>query len=207
MVWSKHKWLFVSTYFVTITDDNSCILIDSVIINEPTELELINLSYTDSLQCYGDNDGVASVDATGGTPQYIFDWNGFDPNSLFAGTYAVSVTDSNGCLEDLGYTIEEPLEIEIITNLNSPSCYGSNDGSMSVDLLNSFGTINYLWNTGATNRNINNLTSGAYHVSVSDANGCYQYSGDIILEQPDQLEIDFDILMLLVYILMTAKFL
>jgi hypothetical protein len=39
--------------------------------------------------------------ATGGTAAYTFDWGGAivteDRNGLSAGTYAVTVTDANGC--------------------------------------------------------------------------------------------------------------
>ncbi len=185
--------LSVGIFFVDIIDDNGCILTDSININEPTLLELINLTHTDSLNCYGLSDGFASVDATGGTSPYIFDWNGEDPNNLTAGSYNVYVTDDNGCTESASFNIMEPLEIQINYNISMPLCYGGSDGNIQIDVLNAVGNINYLWNTGANGQNIFNINSGIYHVAVNDENGCYRYSGDIEVTQPDPLDLNFDI--------------
>lgn len=76
--------------------------------------------------------GSASIEVTGGVPPYIYRWeNGDDTasrNSLEAGNYLVSVSDSQGCTLELSVTIEENLatpevsiaELPVLTVADDP---------------------------------------------------------------------------------------
>ena len=44
-----------------------------------------------------DDLGSISLNVTGGTAPYTFDWNGADPENLATGTYNVVISDINGC--------------------------------------------------------------------------------------------------------------
>ena len=54
-----------------------------------------------NIDCHGNVNGMATVSATGGTPNYSYSWsNGATTQSisgLQAGTYTVTVTDAHGC--------------------------------------------------------------------------------------------------------------
>jgi hypothetical protein len=85
-------------------------VVESITIVEPTLLELVISS--EDVTCHGDENGSASVSASGGTPPYTYLWsNGETTESivgLSAGTYTVTVTDANGCEISDGVTIVEP---------------------------------------------------------------------------------------------------
>lgn len=101
-----------STY--TITDDNGCTLIDSVLINEPDSLELIAVIGNE----VNGNDGTIDLSVTGGTGSYSYAWNNAesteDLSNLDAGSYSVTVTDANGCENELTVTVESQLSVSSI---------------------------------------------------------------------------------------------
>lgn len=88
------------TYTLTITDANGCISLDSATIGEPGA---IAPSMSSTPATCGMFDGTATANVTGGTPPYIYSWNttpvqtAATATGLNAGTYTVSITDSQGC--------------------------------------------------------------------------------------------------------------
>ncbi|MEO1258994.1 MAG: GEVED domain-containing protein [Bacteroidota bacterium] len=88
------------TYGVTATDANNETGALSVIISQPTSLQ-VNLSSIAESSASA-SDGSASVQAFGGTPPYVYLWSTGSTaatiNDLEAGSYSVSVSDANGCL-------------------------------------------------------------------------------------------------------------
>jgi len=88
-------------YSVTVTDANGCPQQeDSVILTEPT----VVAGTISSIAAINGCDGSATVAPTGGTPGYTYVWdiNQFTPtaDSLCAGNYCVTVTDTNNCTWD-----------------------------------------------------------------------------------------------------------
>ena len=68
--------------------------------------------------------------------------------------------------------INEPLEIQISSNTSAISCYGSSDGSISLNISSGISPFTYSWSNGSTTASINNLSAGSYDVIVTDATGC-----------------------------------
>ncbi|WP_123774144.1 T9SS type A sorting domain-containing protein [[Flexibacter] sp. ATCC 35103] len=92
--------LTAGMYTVTITDDNGCSITETVTITEPTILDA-TITQTD-VTCVGAADGSATVNATGGTAVYTYQWlpsGGTDATAtgLIEGNYTVTITDANGC--------------------------------------------------------------------------------------------------------------
>ena len=52
------------------------------------------------VQCFGNNDGTASLMLTGGVSPYVVDWGTADTNYLSAGKYSYTVTDNFGCIKE-----------------------------------------------------------------------------------------------------------
>jgi gliding motility-associated-like protein len=74
---------------------------------------------TTDATCFGDCDGQVQVNVVGGTAPYSYVWmpgtNGNQSGlgiDLCAGQYMTGVSDANGCLDSVSYTINEPAPIE-----------------------------------------------------------------------------------------------
>lgn len=93
--------LCTGNYPVRVTDALGCIMDDTILISQPTDL--IVTASVDSATCASCNDGDIVVNVTGGTPPYSYLWNDSDTtdsrSNLLAGTYVLCVTDFNGCSE------------------------------------------------------------------------------------------------------------
>lgn len=160
---------------VQITDANGCAIIVPVTITDPPVLAG-TIVPTDAL-CAGDCDGSADLTVTGGTPPYTFLWSDAstseDATGLCAGGYNVTITDANGCTVNVATTIGEPLPLTLATTTTDPTC-GQSNGQACVTATDGTPPYTYLWNdTGAqTTACADNIPSGGYQVTVTDANGC-----------------------------------
>ena len=161
-------------YSVTVTEANNCKVSGSVQVGSP---QVLNVSATPSnIACNGDNNGAINVTVTGGTPGYSFLWNdgvtSEDRNNLSAGTYRVTVTDANGCTDDVTVQISEPTAFTINENITNVSCNGDASGRISLTVTGGSPAYSYAWSNNSTSRILNNLTAGNYTVTVTDANEC-----------------------------------
>ncbi|WP_187271059.1 SdrD B-like domain-containing protein [Neolewinella aurantiaca] len=161
-------------YGVTVTEANNCKVSGNIQVGAPPAL---NISVTPTnIVCNGDNNGTIDVTVTGGTPAYSYLWNdgstAEDRTNLSAGTYGLTVTDINGCTDNITVQINEPAVLDINEFITNVSCEG--DASGSIELAVSGGTpaYSYAWSNGSTTRILNNLSAGVYTVTVTDANEC-----------------------------------
>ena len=166
------------TYTVTVTDGNSCVATQTVVVNQPSAALASSASVSQQVSCFGGNNGVVDLTVSGGTAPYFYSWsNGSSTQDLFgvaAGSYTVSVTDNNGCTTTRTVTVTQPsasLSGSTTTTANI-SCFSGNNGA--IDLSVSGGTAPYLynWSTGATTQDVTALAAGTYTVTITDANGC-----------------------------------
>ncbi|MCF8295154.1 MAG: T9SS type A sorting domain-containing protein, partial [Bacteroidales bacterium] len=150
------------TYAVTVTDGNGCENSDSFVLTV-NALPIVNLG-ADAVICFGESHNLDAGTfnaynwSTGATTQLI------DVNT--AGTYAVTVTDGNGCENNDSFVLT--VNALPIVNLGADAaiCFGE---SHNLDA----GTFNaYNWSTGATTQLIDVNTTGTYAVTVTDGNGC-----------------------------------
>jgi gliding motility-associated-like protein len=89
-----------------------------------------------------------------------------------AGWYTPVITDAKKCKRIVnGKEIKQPEPI--ISNIHSenPPCIAGGTGSITLDPVNSNG-YRYLWNTGATEKDLFGLSIGKYIVTITDENGC-----------------------------------
>lgn len=188
--------LCTGTYYVSVSDANSCMRFDTLTINEPTQI-VLTPSHTDA-SCFGLNDGTASIAAVGGAGNYTYSWVPTNQTTsaaagLIAGPYTVVVTDAAGCFADTVITVGSPPQILFNAILTDPSCYGFFDGSIVTNVSQGVPPYQYLWmNNGNTTSSISGLPLGSYPLLVTDANGCTELD-TLILSQPDSLIGEFDI--------------
>lgn len=160
-------------YEFTAIDSSGCAFSGAVSVNEPSPL--LAQVLTESVNCYGEMNGTASVEVLGGTPPYSTNWFGLTPDSLAAAEYTVVVSDDNSCATELQFSINEPdsLWLELtIEDINADNDYGTAFAAAQG------GTPPYTvdWSTGSSGVwSADSLESGSYSVSVTDDNGCNTY--------------------------------
>lgn len=135
---------------------------------------------TDSLICYGGNDGAAHVSPSTG---YLYHWNNGDSTanafSLSAGAYTCIISDSQGiALDTLSVIISQPARLAFSHTVTNTTCTGAHNGIINV--IGSGGippysfsaTKNFIDFSFATSGSISGLDSGMYHISMVDNYGC-----------------------------------
>jgi hypothetical protein len=176
------------TYILTVTDDNNCQIIDSIIMTEPPPLQVISMNsplhYGYNITCFGGTDGSIDLTVAGGIPPYRYVWahdtrNIEDISDLYADIYTVFVYDSAGAVTWDDVTLTQPpiimgveLTRSMYPNNYSVSCYQCYNGSITTNVTNGFSPLTYLWSTGQTTADIDSITEGAYSVLVTDSHGC-----------------------------------
>ncbi|NDB35679.1 MAG: hypothetical protein EB023_10160, partial [Flavobacteriia bacterium] len=190
------------TYSVTVTDANGCTRTGSINLVNPPALNLtanVTSNYNgQQISCTNSTNGTASASVTGGVPTYTYLWsNGATtPNvtGLASGTYTVTITDANGCTQNQSITVSPPNPLSptptITSNFNgfNVSCFGSNNGSASVNVSGGTPGYTYFWSNFSTLPTASNLSAGTYTVTVTDANGCTANSS-VTLTNPPQLNV------------------
>ncbi len=167
------------TYTVTVTNANGCTNTTTTIVTiNPLPTPIAN---NNGPKCTGVN---VSLSASGGES---YNWSGpgtfsstlqnpvlINTTSAMTGTYAVTVTDANGCSASATTNVtvwDLPVPM---AGSNSPVCLGT-----TLDLTAGGGNL-YTWNgpsftSNEQNPSITNITlggAGTYNVTVTDDNGC-----------------------------------
>jgi gliding motility-associated-like protein len=175
--------LAAGIYSVTVTDAMGCIAIDSAEITENPEG--IFDAVANNVTCYGDFDGSILVEVVqDGTPPYQYSLNGgdFQESSDFfdlgAGTYSVTVIDSNNCLTFIdGIVVETPYELSLdILPVDDELNLGD---SVQLILDANFNIVMVEWSpdtsiscTDCPAPWVSPTEDMAYEVTAYDANGC-----------------------------------
>lgn len=169
--------LYSGYYFYQISDSLNCIYTDSVFVDSPTQIN-ITMTSTD-VTCYGDNNGTALFEATGGTSSgnYGYSWsNGglFEQiTNLAPGNYFITVWDDNNCQAYNSVTISEPNSLSITYVTTIASCWACNDGAIDITVAGGIEPYSFDWDGGQTSEDISNIYAGYYNIDIFDANNCY----------------------------------
>lgn len=185
------------TYNVDVTDAAGCVGTASVLINEPSALNLDAISITNA-SC-GLSNGAIDVTVSGGTPAYQYSMDGgttFSPSSpltgLADGTYNVLIEDANGCQISSTETVglDSPLSIDAISGTDV-TCGPTPDGTITITA--SSGVTPYSYSLDGITYQVSNiftgLTAGTYTVYVLDNSGC-EITSSITINDASTLTID-----------------
>jgi hypothetical protein len=129
--------LAAGNYTVTITDGNNCTATASTGITEPTALAL---TPTCNATILGQSTGSASVNVTGGTSPYSYNWSSGSTaataSNLSAGIVNVTVTDANNCTSTTNCEVQFTVGIEeTVAGITAISVYPNpSNGQFNVML-------------------------------------------------------------------------
>lgn len=183
MSWGNHTFTFVAPNDAThITVRNAP---GGVYWNHLDHFEFIvpvdelDTEVTDAT-CFGECDGSAMV-IEGVVPPYTYLWDAgagavttAEATDLCAGTYSVEVTNGAGELVVLEVTVDEPEEIvAAITSQTDVTCFGFDDGTVTVEATGGTGALTYDIGGGPLGAgDFTDLAGEVYIVTVTDENGC-----------------------------------
>ena len=180
-----------SNYSVNITDGEGTLITKSFTI---TQNSIISGTTTISnVSCNGGNNGSIDLTPIGGSGSYTYNWGGGittqDRTNLAAGTYSVTITDSNNCSAVVSNIAvgqpTAPLSLLTGGGKTDASCFGGGNGTATVAPTGGTSTYTYSWNTTPvqTTATAVGLIAGTYTVTVTDANGC-QATRSFTINQP-----------------------
>ncbi|HHH50240.1 MAG TPA: T9SS type A sorting domain-containing protein, partial [Saprospiraceae bacterium] len=182
-------------YTVIVKDANGC-----------TFEKLVNISAAQALQveftinhatCNYDNGFIASI-VTGGHFPYQYNWSGTNANeavanNLYAGTYALTITDQSNCqlIQDSLEVLNENVPI-LHAEIRDANCHDEASGAIKLEVESDALPLKYRWSNGQTTKDISNLKADSYTVTVLDANKCSE-SKIYEVEEPEAINIDLEL--------------
>ena len=207
-IWSISGYfdrLAPGSYDVWVSDanvDNCKVMVETITIIQPPPVTAKVAST--NVTCFGVSDGTILItEPENGSEVYEFSIDGLvwikenqlPFSNLQAGNFKVLMRDFNApyCVETIGdITITEPGKLAATPELHHVTCFGGNDGS--ITMLNSIGgSGNYEFTIdGITWENtvsFDNLTAGTYDLQMrdADAKSCIEFIEEITITEPLQL--------------------
>lgn len=170
--------LLPGTYTVTVVDSFGCSITQQIVVNQSICGNVVITSDSLEASCSTCADGSAWVNVSGSNGPVTYLWNNSATtdsiSGLLPGTYTVTVTDSAGCVFVVPVVVTSDIcgDIASTTNSTQATCATCADGSATVVVTGSNGTLTYAWSNGGNTATISNVLPGTYSVTVTDANGC-----------------------------------
>ena len=182
--------LNVGMYSLTVTDNLGCV--DTTHIHIAINKVTLTSATTDAT-C-GSPDGEIDLTITG-FPPYIIDWDNDgtgdnddneDLSGLSSGTYNVTVTDADGCVESTSASVGSSGSVTLSATHVDETCTLGN-GSINLTITGAHTTID--WDNDGTGDNddpedLSGLSAGTYTVTVNNAFNCPAVLTVVITDTP-----------------------
>jgi len=178
-------------YDVTVSDGD-CEVVRTFTIGEPDPIQ-INFTQN-NVSCDGTTLGSATATATGGDGNYTFAWSNGGSSStimdLSEGTYTVTVTDGNSCME-MGSVdiVTEELNITTSIEVTDIDCNGDTTGAAVVNIVGGNDGFSFVWSSGETTNSIQNKPAGDYTVTIAMGAGC-ELVEQVTITEPSLLSVE-----------------
>ncbi|MEI6436454.1 MAG: hypothetical protein WCP32_16625, partial [Bacteroidota bacterium] len=160
----------------------------------------VSITASDNPVCAGDQVTYTAMPVNGGvTPTYQWNVNGSNVPGATNATYTFIPANNdqlecvltsnatcpagNPATATISAVTYPEIVISPVTVINI-SCYGGDNGAISIVAGGGASPFSYQWNNGVTMQNISELIAGAYSVTVTDANGCSADDAFTITEPP-----------------------
>lgn len=162
-------------YTVTITDANNCQTLGIAAIATPQPVGITGTVTNPT--CFGNSNASINITVTGMAP-ITYLWSNGDTTEDITGLGAPSsltviATAANGCIGSASYSLVNPAPLNVSSNNDTTSCFGSQNGSLTAMATGGTGSYGFSWSPSGGSGNIAyGLGAGIYTVVVTDANGC-----------------------------------
>ena len=185
--------LAAGVYRVTVLDNKGCQDTATITLTQPPPM--VDTTKTYDVRCFGQDGGYIDVKMSGGTRPYTYLWSTLPAQTdsiaknLTAGSYSLTVTDSNSCVYTLSRNITQPTQpLQATFNFDTLKCFGDTTAFLQINLSGGTPGYFYEWSTdtsfiGNTPR-VDNLGTGVYYIKGSDINGCAIFD-TFFVDQPD----------------------
>jgi gliding motility-associated-like protein len=175
---------------VTVTDASGCTASVSFTIYQPSQIVISSVDTTSS-HCTLSHDGIAIAQVSGGSPGYIYTWDGTAGRDtitgLAPGNHNVIVTDAKGCTQTAPFVINTQYTLAITMGADSVTCFGGSNGLAFTTVLNGSPGYTYSWSpSSSTTDSAINLLASTQTVIVTDRYGCTA-TGSITIGQPNPI--------------------
>lgn len=188
--------LAAGNYTLTVQDDLGCLLTETYLLKEPSGVSIALLNASPVL-CAGDSSGAINMEVSGGNPSipYVFEWqrdsetlanNEQNLSNIPAGEYFLTVYNGENCPSSFGpIIITEPSSPMLIDYTKQDiTCYGDNDGQISLDVQGGVPPYQISWDFGSSQTAFDQLGPGNYTVTVADQAGCIKTETIEIIDAP-----------------------
>ncbi|GIQ60843.1 hypothetical protein Flavo103_39790 [Flavobacterium collinsii] len=190
-------------YALNVEDGNGIKLgtyTNNVLVNETDAVqymaqpEKLNLTFTKhNASCNNGDDGWAEAHVSGGTQPYTYQWSNGETTAkienITTNNYFVLISDAKGCLIQGSIFVGDPKGILMTETVKNPTCFKGNDGGIQVNVTGGDLPYSYVWNTGATTKDLNNLSAGNYEVTITCPDCCI-YKKRFLLKDPNPVVVD-----------------
>ncbi|MEO7176955.1 MAG: T9SS type A sorting domain-containing protein [Saprospiraceae bacterium] len=140
--------------------------------------EVLYQQETQSVACFGGNNGSINLTVTSGLPPFSFNWsNGAhteDISNLTQGTYKCTITGQFGGIRVTNNIIvgQPTAAVNVNVTASIPQHCGDVNGQITVAANGGTPGYSYEWDNGNTGPVNPNLSAGTYIVTVTDNHGC-----------------------------------
>jgi len=193
------------SYGINVTDANGCLATTCFDLIPPDSIQ--SPAIIQNISCASD-EGCITPNVQGGSSTFIaYEWTGdIGANAsdaatlcgLQAGSFTLTVTDSNGCQETFDYEITDVSTPEaIVESTTAASCFSICDGTATVTVDGGeapyTATVDGIAVNDVLPGIIDSLCQGTHQLTVIDANGC-ESSSIIVIDSPAELVVLTEIL-------------
>jgi hypothetical protein len=175
---------------VVIHHPGGCVVTDSVFVPEALPV-IVDTQIVNNI-CYGMNGGSINL-IPSNYPPTTYNWSNGETthlnDSLPASDYSVFVSDARGCSDTLDFTIFEPNQILVTSQIQNVDCNGNTTGEIQLQAQGGNGGYSYFLNQNIASSMNTNLTAGNYAVYVTDSMNCSSQIVNVTITEPSALNL------------------
>jgi CARDB/SprB repeat/Secretion system C-terminal sorting domain len=166
------------TYTIYVEDNNGCSGIGTATITTLSPILDATVSNT-QVACFGQNNGVLTTIATGGTPPLSYKIGNTTNatgifNNLSANAYVVKIEDDYGCLITKNKSVASNPQLTATAISDQVVCPSDADATVTVYPIGGTAPYSFKYNSSPSQNNpyLSNLPVGTYNITVTDSKNC-----------------------------------